>query len=311
MDNMESILIIKLKNNIIGVYNNINIALDYIYSLINSKIINMSDSVIIEKIKINSCVILEELIVDLKYIITKKKNINYSDFAIISGGSTERSGVDAPDLRSANEGRSSGEFKKLSESVSLDLLSASESSDTISFYEEDSFVCTSINEDKENSSEKKEKHKQMIKKFVSDQNKLGQEKIFITHELNLLKEKQKILEEEENIYKNDLELFYKFKNLKNNNSRFEIPFMFNQKYLTFIKLEESNSLSLENFKNIYLPEQIKTTYDSLFNNNQKSKTLVIDHIDEIYSNESSDEQLFFIDVDNVELMLVTGDQLIA
>jgi len=254
-NNIESILIIKLKNNIIGIYNNINLALDFIYTLVNTKIINLTDNIIIERIKINTCIILEELKVDLRYIIKQKKNINY---------------------------------------ITIDNL----------VYEVDSVNSTSNNLSIEESSEvntddteEKEKIKEIQKKFISEQNKLGQEKILITHQLNLLKEKQKKNDEEENIFKNDLELFYKFKKFKESDSKFIIPFMFNEKYIIFENLDLNNKLSFENFKNNYKPNQVKTTYDNLFETNT-----------EVYSN-SDDDEVLFDDINIDELILFIGEMI--
>jgi len=236
------VLIIKFRNNTIGVYNDIDIALDYIYSLLNTRMISVNDNIIIEKIKMNSYIVLEELTVDLKYIIKKKTDINY--------------------------------IQDLDKTIYED------------DYEEDSVINTSIEEsDSEDSSIKRERNK----KFIIEQNKLGQEKIFITHELNLLKEKKKRLEEEENVYKNDLELFYKFKSLKNNDSKFEIPFMFTNKYLIFKELEENDSLTFDNFKSKYVPDQIITSYDNLFGTTK-------------VENESFDNEVIFTNVSNDELL---------
>jgi len=182
------ILIIQLNKNIIGIYDNNQLALDFIYSLLNSKIINKSDNVIIQKYKINTSIILEEFSVNLNYTITQKKNINYYE---------------------------------IDESISKN------EDNSFEIYEEDSICLTTENSE---DSLEQENQIQNKKKYIAEQNKLGQEKILITHQLNLLKEQSKQEEEEENKYNTDIELFNQFKNIKIKNTSFVIPFLFDEKY---------------------------------------------------------------------------------
>jgi hypothetical protein len=94
-------------------------------------------------------------------------------------------------------------------------------------YEEDSICLTTENSE---DSLEQEKQIQNKKKYIAEQNKLGQDKILITHQLNLLKEQSKQEEEEENKYNTDIELFNQFKNIKIKNTSFVIPFLFDEKY---------------------------------------------------------------------------------
>jgi len=73
-----SIFVIKNNNNIIGLYDDLKLALDYTYSLYNSKLIN-KEYIIIEKYKINTNILLELINVDLKFNITTEKKINYNE----------------------------------------------------------------------------------------------------------------------------------------------------------------------------------------------------------------------------------------
>ena len=59
--------LIKNNNNILGIYNNLDLSLDYIYSLINSNLIHKSSNIIIYEYKPNSCIILHEYNIDLNY----------------------------------------------------------------------------------------------------------------------------------------------------------------------------------------------------------------------------------------------------
>jgi len=74
-----STFIVKIKNNIAGVFDNVDLALDYVYGLLNSNLISNREKVIIYNYKINTSIILFEYTVDLKYDVTKKATINYSN----------------------------------------------------------------------------------------------------------------------------------------------------------------------------------------------------------------------------------------
>jgi len=95
-------------------------------------------------------------------------------------------------------------------------------------------------------------------------NDIGQEKIDVTYHINLLKQEKKKIQEKENEYKYDLELYKKFKELKKTNNNFKIPELFVNKYNILLKLEESNELSFDNFIILYQPEVISTDYDNMF-----------------------------------------------
>jgi hypothetical protein len=235
-----SILLVKYKNNIIGVYDTLENATNYIYGLYNSKFIN--NKVYIQEFKVNTNIIVNEYDVNLEYCITKKINLNYSEI---------------------NE-----------------------------IYEDDSLSISSLesyNEKISLGSSEKERIKKNQKEYLKKQNLIGQEKIEITHELNLLKEKQKLIDESMKEFNSDKELYYKFKNIKETSSNFIIPFMFDEKYKAFEYLESNNSLDFENFKKKYKPTQIKTTFDDLFQINESLSDL--DDISESFSNIDTNELL--------------------
>jgi hypothetical protein len=230
-----SILLVKYKNNIIGVYDTLENATNYIYSLYNSRFI--TDKVYIQEFKINTNIIINEYDVNLEYCTTKKINLNYSEI-----------------------------------------------------YEDDSLSISSLESEKISlGSSEKERIKKNQKEYLKKQNLIGQEKIEITHELNLLKEKQKLIDENMKEFNSDKELYYKFKNIKETSSNFIIPFMFDEKYKTFEYLESNNSLDFENFKKKYKPTQIKTTFDDLFEINESLSDL--DDISESFSNIDTNELL--------------------
>lgn len=86
-----------------------------------------------------------------------------------------------------------------------------------------------------------------------------QNKIF-----ELKKQKEK-LEESKNVYNVDLDLYKKFKKIKETNNKFEIPDMFTDKYELMEGLDKENKLCWENFHELYKPKNISTNFDKLFN----------------------------------------------
>jgi len=240
--------LIKNNNNILGIYINLDLALDYVYSLINSNLIQKSSNIIIYEYKINSCIILHEYNIDLNYNISNKSTIN---------------------------------FNKVTNDIE---------------YETDSPIMSSSSVYKKISTDTEEDYNRKKKKrdFIKTQNILGQEKINVVHNINLLKEELKKKEEKKIQYDNDLELYYKFKNIKNKNDLFVIPDMFEQKYDIFYILDNQNKISFENFIEKYRPERIKTQYSQIFENSSEiTYETVNSEISEVFSN-ANDTDLYFI-----------------
>jgi hypothetical protein len=256
--------IIKYNNNIIGVYNDLTISLDYIYSLVNSNIIQKTSNVIIYEYKINSCIVLQEYNIDLNYIIINKSIINYSK----------------------NNNLIFSENKYESDS-SLE--------DTSLYNQEYNENDSDINTTEE------EKQKKIKREFLQNQNKLAQEKINIIHNINLLKEEKKKYDEKINEYNYDLNLYNKFKEIKNKNESFIIPIIFEQKYNIFNILDNQNNLTFENFIKIYKPEKINTQYDQLFDENSSKDILETfsDDISETFSET-------FSNINNNDLLIATN-----
>jgi len=252
--------LIKNNNNILGIYIDLDVAVDYIYSLINSNLIQKESNIIIYEYKINSCIILHEYNIDLNYNISNKSTINFHKI------------IDNVFIKPINN-----VFIKPNE------------------YETDSPVLssssvhknTSINTEEEYNRKKKERD------FIKTQNILGQEKINVVHNINLLREELKKKEEKMIQYNDDLELYYKFKNLKNKNNLFVIPEMFEQKYDIFYILDNQNKLSYENFIEKYRPEKIKTQYYQIFDDSSDiTYETVNSDISEVFSN-ANDTDLYF------------------
>ena len=75
-----------------------------------------------------------------------------------------------------------------------------------------------------------------------------QKKIDTQHEINLLKNQMKKMEEYKTQYEADLRLYHVFKKEAIDDNNFIIPELFTKKYSIFQKLENSESLNFENFR---------------------------------------------------------------
>ena len=80
-----------------------------------------------------------------------------------------------------------------------------------------------------------------------------------------LKKKKEKLEESKRVYDVDVDLYNKFKKIKDTNEKFEIPEMFIEKYKLMEDLEKENKLCWENFFELFVPKNITTNFDKLFN----------------------------------------------
>ena len=90
------------------------------------------------------------------------------------------------------------------------------------------------------------------------------EKVDIQNSLYELKRKKEKLEEYKRVYSVDIDLYNKFKKIRETNEHFEIPEMFVAKYELMIELENENNLNWEAFHEKYVPPQISTGYSKLF-----------------------------------------------
>lgn len=113
--------------------------------------------------------------------------------------------------------------------------------------------------------------------------KIAQEKIDITHSINLLKMEKKKLEEEENVYNTDIKLFNMFKNHKLNNDDFQIPELFEPKYYIMKELEDKNELNFKNFKVEWDKVKPKNNYNMFGENDYEKKFETVNNIEETFN----------------------------
>jgi len=119
-----------------------------------------------------------------------------------------------------------------------------------------------VSTDKLDSSKQKEIKKQREKKSK------------IEYNMNLLKQKKDKIEESKTVYKSDIELFKKFKKLKNEIPDFVIPELFHNKFILMKQLEDDNNLSWEIFHSKYTKENLDTSYNKLFGPPTKERALL-------------------------------------
>jgi len=113
-----------------------------------------------------------------------------------------------------------------------------------------------------NKSAKKEVKKEISKELSKEE---LEKKIELQNSISELKKKRERMEENKRIYEVDIDLYNKFKKIKETNSNFNIPEMFIEKYDFFEELEKENKLCWENYYELYKPKNISTGYDKLFN----------------------------------------------
>ena len=91
----------------------------------------------------------------------------------------------------------------------------------------------------------------------------------IQYKLNLLKKDNKEkLEEKKNVFVIDKDLYFKFKDSLETDDQFTVPEIFLNKYKLFRTLEEEGNLTWEEFNKRYVPENMDTSFNSLFFNEQ-------------------------------------------
>jgi FkbM family methyltransferase len=82
--------------------------------------------------------------------------------------------------------------------------------------------------------------------------------------INKLKLEKKKMEEKKTKFDYDLELYEKFKKMKEQDFSFDVPVMFKNIYDLFEKLDNNGDLSFESFIENYVEEKMLTQYDDMF-----------------------------------------------
>jgi len=273
---MDEIYIVKSNNNIIGIYSDFNLCINYIFSCVQLKFIQ--NNVIIYVYKNNSSIIIKKIRINEESLIINKLLYNYNQELSddIVAPSIDINNVESytniksyNNIDSHNNINSSFKNRSLSDIFKIDdndfvLDPVTENDDKIDSDNES--IYESYNNINDFESDSISVSSSYIKKEKEKQKEIAQEKINIIHNINLLKKEKEKLENDMNVYELDLKLYYKFKNLLSENNKFILPELFENKYNIFSQLEEKHQLSFENFVLLYNNESIQTDYDGIFNN---------------------------------------------
>ena len=227
--------LVRYNNNIIGCYNDIEGATQYIKSCYQNKF--MKSSATIVKCLTNTCLFEDEVII--KY--ETKHFVNSPDYLYKS----ETQQIQLDSLKSPT---SYSQCKTLTPNVSS----------PINILKPNMFLTSQYDKTNELRSE-------------------------LQHEINILKQKKIKLEQSKKVYETDIEIYRKFKTSHTNDSMFIIPEIFKKKYDLFVKLEDENKLSWENFVNEY-------KHDNMYNDHFN-----VTYHEELYSNANDKDEVFEID----------------
>jgi hypothetical protein len=132
-------------------------------------------------------------------------------------------------------------------------------------FKKNSIVKVDSNKLNNNSEEINNKlEKEEIKLSREEERKRNKEKSEIEYEITKLKKDREIIEESKKTYKVDLDLYERFKKIKQDNNSFEIPELFSEKYRVFEMLDSDGNLNWENFYANYKHKNLSSDYSQMF-----------------------------------------------
>jgi hypothetical protein len=94
------------------------------------------------------------------------------------------------------------------------------------------------------------------------------------YNLKILKQRKERLEERQRMFEVDLNLYNKFKKLKSENSVFDIPELFRDKYEIMTELDNLNNLDCDNFYILYEKKPLNNSWSTLFTGDAKDRELL-------------------------------------
>ena len=115
---------------------------------------------------------------------------------------------------------------------------------------------------------------QVIQLSQEEEEKRNKKKCELEYKLNNLKKEKDKIEESKKTYKVDVELYKKFKKIKEENYQFDIPEMFVEKYKVFEMIDKDDNLNWENFYANYKQKNLSSSYSGMFDNDD-AKTINI------------------------------------
>jgi hypothetical protein len=131
------------------------------------------------------------------------------------------------------------------------------------------FIRNTIYEVKDNSKNNTEdtfEENKLVEISPEEEIERNKKKSNIDYELNKLKKDKDKINESKKTYKIDLDLYQKFKKIKNNDNQFEIPELFIEKYGVFEMIDADNNLNWENFYANYKHKNLSSSYGQMFDN---------------------------------------------
>lgn len=119
-------------------------------------------------------------------------------------------------------------------------------------------------------------HKLVNKKIINDKSKKlkiidpekKKQKDELERKIFLLQEQKDILLQKKQLYEADLKLYKLFKNNLKENDSFDIPKLFKNKYKLYKNLDDKNKLDFKYYIEKYKPENLNTSYNGLFMQNE-------------------------------------------
>jgi len=247
---MKDIIILKHNNKICGYYSKKSAVDTFINSCINCKFIKETDKIELEYYETNSFILKKtEQYNNKNDVRIKEKTIKinknmYEDFS-----DSDTTSVDFENVSSSS-----------SDSNKILLLDNDTDSEKSLILNEDNKSEDLFTLDAEAFLQKKKDQRIQQQKIIE----LGQQKIDIMSQINKLKLDKKKMEEKKTKFDYDLELYKKFKKMKEKDFSFDVPVMFKNIYDLFEKLDNNNDLSFESFIENYVEEKILTQYDDMF-----------------------------------------------
>jgi len=247
---MKDIIILKHNNKICGYYSKKSAVDTFVNSCINCKFIKETDKIELEYYETNSFILKKtEQYNNKNDVKIKEKTIKinknmYEDFS-----DSDTTSVDFENVSSSS-----------SDSNKILLLDNDTDSEKSLILNEDNKSEDLFTLDAEAFLQKKKDQRIQQQKIIE----LGQQKIDIMSQINKLKLDKKKMEEKKTKFDYDLELYKKFKKMKEKDFSFDVPVMFKNMYDLFEKLDNNNDLSFESFIENYVEEKILTQYDDIF-----------------------------------------------
>jgi len=229
--------LLEYNNNIIGIYDNYDLAIDFILSCFQNNFIN--NNIIIKKYKLNNCIFYENENEIIDNTILKKYN-NLNNKKEIQNNLNNKQ----KEIQNNNE----FDYDKIKEK-----------------YNNSNYEQKEIQNNNEFDYNK-------IKEKYNNPNyeKICNEKKEIQHNINILKNKTEKIKELKEVYDNDLKLFKLFNENINKDPNFIIPELFKEKNDIFKKLSDENKLSWENFIKLYGKNNYDYEKYFLKNNHEES-----------------------------------------